>query len=190
MSALKKSAADALRAYLSASDEQRTEKLRAAAEALVDAREHFYTSDGSPDWRGRSYAYRRWVGDVYSDANIPRDELATIQAAIRYHVGNVLRDRLSPEELEDLGLRSVGPRERSVEKRTRQAATLDLFQGGPIDEPEQALEALQAVDRILARINASTLRALPADGRKDARKTLAEASEALADLEKAAGKRR
>jgi hypothetical protein len=187
---LKKTAAEHLRAAHHATDEARTSALRATAEALVDAREHFYTADGSSDWTGRSYAYRRFVGDVYTDAAVPREDLATLQAAIRYHVGNALRERLSPEDLDALGLRTVGPRERSVEKRSRQSALLAQMGGEPIETPEDALDALHTVDRILSRINASALKDLPADGRRDARSTLTEAEDLLDALLTAAGRRR
>lgn len=160
-------ASDALRAYLQVEEEDRTDLLRQAADALVGARALFYTADGSPDWRGRSYAYRRWVGDVYTEARIPREDLPTIQASVRYHVGNALRERLSSEELAEIGLRPVGPRERSVEKRTRQAHTLELFEGGPIVDAEDAEEALVVVARILRRIDGDALRSLPAARRRE-----------------------
>lgn len=183
-------AADSLRAYIHAEEEDRTSLLRRAAETLVDARAVFSTADGEPDWRGRSYAYRRWVREVYDEASLPRDELPAVQAAVRYHVGNVLRDRLSADELEDLGLRAVGPRERSVEKRTRHAQILALFEGAPISDPEEAEEAVVALCRALSRIRPEALQGLSAPSRRNVRKTLDIAGDHIEALTAATARKR
>lgn len=41
------------------------------AAIMVEARQHFSDGDG-PDWRGRSYPYRQWVGDVYGRGLVRR----------------------------------------------------------------------------------------------------------------------
>lgn len=191
LSALRSRAAELLRQY-SRSDapEAQTATLREVANVLVDARSRFYAADGTPDWRGRTYAYRRWVGEVYGEANLDAGDVSSVQAAVRYHVGNALRERLDSTTLEDLGLRSAGPRERSVEKRQRQAEVLARLMGGPITDPGEALEALHIVQRLLDRLDANAVKGLDAASRKDAREVLNHADEVVDNLAKAAGRRR
>lgn len=151
-------AADTLRKSFTGSDAERTDYLRAVAADFVAAREHFYTKEGEPDWHGRTYAYRTWVREVMSLGGVPADVLASTQAAIRYHVGNILRDRLDDDQIEALGLRKESPRERSVEKRERTSSALALVSGGQaIESLEDITAAASAVVGILRRINVSGL---------------------------------
>lgn len=62
---------------------ERARAYRAAADVMVEAREHFLTDDGEPDWRGATYAYRMWVGDVYSRSGVT-SERAKVLGAVRY----------------------------------------------------------------------------------------------------------
>ncbi|WNN93673.1 hypothetical protein SEA_CALLINALLBARBZ_23 [Arthrobacter phage CallinAllBarbz] len=133
-----------------------TDDLRAVARAFVEARAHFYTPKGDPDWTGRSHAYREWVREVMSSAHVPPSDLASLQAAIRYHVGAALREVLDAEQLADLGLRSDTPRERSVQKRERISETLNLVTGGAaLTTPSEILAALAVVEATLRRIEAT-----------------------------------
>lgn len=167
-----------LRRFATTDPADRTPILREVAVALVDAREHFFTSDGSTDWRGRTYAYRRFVGEVFAGANLPHDEVGTVQAAACYHVGNVLRERLDVETLESLGLRAESPKERSVEKRAGQADALSVVRGGTaFEDAEEIAQAVKVATILMGRVNADALRGLPAA----ARRTLAEAAEGLAE---------
>lgn len=155
---LQKVAIKALTRSLRASDAERTECLRDTARAFVDAREHFFTKEGDPDWAGRTYAYRTWVREVMSDARVPNDILSSTQAAVRYHTGNVLREKLDDDELNRLGLRKESPRERSVEKRERTSEALSLVSGGQaIDSLDDVLAATSAVIGILKRIDLTKL---------------------------------
>lgn len=150
-------AAELARALVTA-DAERTEHLRAVAEDYVSARAYFYTRDGEPDWAGRSYAYRSWVRDVTSAANVPQSELGTIQAAIRYHIGNVLRERVPQDELTSHGLRAESPRERSIEKREGTSAALRMLTGGgPIATKEEIVAASEAFARALRRVRLDDL---------------------------------
>jgi hypothetical protein len=93
-----------------------------------------------------------------SMANVPADDVTTVQAAIRYHSGNILRDRLDQDTLDSLGLRSASPRERSVEKRERNSGTLSLFgAGAPIDDVAVIESAAGLVETFLRRINLDEL---------------------------------
>lgn len=164
-----------LKKYRRAAPEARTPLLRALAECLVSAREHFEREDGSPDWKGRTYAYRTWVRDVYQDAGIPSDELATVQAAVRYHVGAVLRDRLDEETLSEYGLIERSPRERSQDRRAEKATLLSALSSR--DLHGGALLAISTAFHLLQRLEATDLDAL--DTRE---RTVVE--ETLGDLER------
>ena len=152
--------------------EERTPLLRDLAETLVDARHHFERADGSPDWKGRSYAYRVFVREVYEEARISRDEQATVQAAVRYHVSNVLRERLDADTLAEYDLQPEGSRERSQERRETKAALLSAFTGR--DFHGGTLLALQTAYTLLARVTPRDMDGLDPRSREIAEAALAE----------------
>lgn len=183
LSAIQKAAIEAISAALTSSDAARTELLRDAARLFIDARGHFFTREGEPDWLGRTYAYRTWVREVMSSAHVPGDEVSSLQAAIRYHSGNILRDRLNEEEIADLGLRKESPRERSIDKRERTSETLSIFGGGAeLGSAEEIFQLCTLTLRALARVNAETLAKLPAKERKLAREALRRVAERAEEL--------
>ena len=108
----------------------RTNTLREIAYRFVALRECYATADGEPDWRGSTYAYKRAVGEIYSMAGLAREDQYRVSNAVRYHVGEVLRETLPEETLDELGLRPAGPKARSVEKRERQRELLDAMRPG------------------------------------------------------------
>lgn len=170
---IQKAAIEAISQSLTSSDTERTALLRETARRFIDARAHFFTREGEPDWLGRTYAYRTWVREVMSAAHVPGDEVTSLQAAIRYHSGNLLRDRLDEEELGELGLRKESPRERSIEKRERSSGTLNIFGGGAeLASVEEILQLCTLTERALARVNVDSLAKLPAKDRKAAREAL------------------
>lgn len=175
---IRQAAVEGYRAALVSDEDERTVHLRDVAEAYIDAREHFYTKDGDPDWAGRSYAYRQWIRETVTLARLPQDGKQSIQAAVRYHLGNILRDRLDADTLESIGLRKESPRERSVEKRAGVSALLRLVSGGdPIENLADVLEATKAIHSALTRITPSDL---PGSDAAAAKAALAEvAAEAL-----------
>lgn len=150
LGALRRDVTRLLKKYLRTSDEERTPILRALAEDLVSAREHFTRDDGSPDWKGRSYPYRVWVRDVFADAGVPKDDLPTIQAAIRYHVGAVLRARLDEDTLAEYGLIPRSPKERSRDRRQGRTALLSALTSK--DLAGGALMALTAASTVLSKV--------------------------------------
>lgn len=160
---LHNAAVDALKAYQTGPENDRTDHLRAVARHVVAARPHFFTKDGEPDWLGRTYAYRRWIREVMTLANVPASDTSTVQAAVRYHTGAALRAKLTPEQLEDLGLRVESPRERSALKREAYNATLAIFSGGgaELTDPEEIVAALRTMEAVLRRI-------VPPTSRRDA----------------------
>lgn len=180
---LQKAAINALRSSLTASDDNRTSLLREVAKNFIDARAHFFTREGEPDWLGRTFAYRTWVREVMTSAHVPGEQVTSIQAAIRYHAGNLLRDRLNEEELDNLGLRKSSPRERSIEKRERTSGTLSLFEGGAeLNTVDEILQLCNLTQRALARVNAASLASLPAKDRKAAREALRRVAERAEEL--------
>jgi hypothetical protein len=123
---------NALRRYVSARDEdswRKTPYLRAVAEQFVILRELFLNERGEPDWRGQTWEYKQAVQEVFTLGGIPSDEHETVSAAIRYHVGNILRDKLDESEITGIGLRVAKPSERGNERRARQQETLAKLQG-------------------------------------------------------------
>lgn len=95
----------------------RTDLLRQLASVVVDLRSRFSLDDGRPDWGGRSPDYRSYIADLYTRAGVPKDKLDTIQAAMRYHVGNLIRERAPKDELLAVGLTTTAPRDRNAATR-------------------------------------------------------------------------
>lgn len=129
--------------------ERRTSLLRDIAELKIELREHYLTDDGEPDWAGKTYAYRAATRELYSQAGYAADEAQATQAAIRYHVGNLIRERVSAEELADLGLRDVSPKERAKASRDARSALLaSLQESAEPDALRSVTAALQLVKMI------------------------------------------
>lgn len=168
---LQKRSVDALRVFVSSSsdDSERTELLRTVADQFVRAREFFFNAEGEPDYLGRTGAYRRWVKETTTNAGVPREDLSNVQAAIRYHLGNILRERLDKETLEALGLRALSPKDRHTEKRGRQSSTLQLFGtgGGPISAEEDLLSVAHIMERTLQRVDLGSVAHLSPSARAE-----------------------
>ena len=95
LAALQNSAVVALRAYLQAEDsEDKTKALKQTSSLFVQARAHFFTKEGEPDWMGRTYAYRQWVREVLDTAGVDRADVTSLQSSLRYHSGAALRELL------------------------------------------------------------------------------------------------
>ncbi|UDL14800.1 hypothetical protein SEA_GRETCHEN_26 [Microbacterium phage Gretchen] len=134
---LRQRAADGMRTYLRTEGAARTIAAKEAAEALVEARTLFQARDGSPDLLGRSKDYRAFVTEAQDEAGIPRDDRASLQAAIRYHVSPLLRERYA-EEVEALGLSAGSSVERGRRRKERDAHVIALFAGGSaLDNPAE-----------------------------------------------------
>ncbi len=106
-------------------EESKTEVLRQLASVVIKIRGRFRDSEGRRDWAGRSHEYRLCAARMYEKAGVPPDSAANIQAALRYHVGNLLREEVSLEELEDLGLLAASPRERLAAARSEVSALVE-----------------------------------------------------------------
>jgi hypothetical protein len=146
----------AIRAVPEDDRERRTVLLRDLAEATVSYREHFVLSgSGATDWTGATYAYRKEIGELYTEAGYPQAEAKAIQKLARYHIANTLRERLSPSEIEAIGLRAELPRERQTELRARSAAIVAAAAVSAVQAarvPETAEERIAYLHGVLATL--------------------------------------
>ena len=108
---LEKAAIHDLR-LLIAADTKRTQLLKKFALGLVKIRQKLN------DPAGTSQAYRDAAARIYAAATIPPDSESSLQASIRYHIGNVLREEFKPEDLKAVGLSTQTPLERARAART------------------------------------------------------------------------
>lgn len=90
----------------------RTTLLQELALTLVLLRAK-HTHQGKPDYAGRSAEYRAVAASIYEQAGVPADSASTIQASVRYHIGNVLRETFAEDKLTAAGLKAASPRERA-----------------------------------------------------------------------------
>lgn len=179
----------ALKALRVAADddrELRTQLLRQVAELSVDLREHFQVAGtGSPDWAGRSWPYRDYVRNLYSDAGYTAEEAKMTQASVRYHVGNIVRTKLGAEELEDLGLREESPVDRAREQREARNALISAATES--DTSADVTRAIAAALLVLQPISAGDVAALDETGRSQAATLLGRITRRAAELTRAAG---
>lgn len=136
--------------------DRRPEALRKLAELVVDIRRHYTNENGDIDWKGRTWEYRERMRDFFEKWGVPADSEDNIQASLRYHVGNYLREALTPEELVRAGLQPTGPRQRLQNTRDELRAIVraitrseELAEG---DLPTAV--ALDAARRLLAIVDA------------------------------------
>jgi hypothetical protein len=185
-------AINSLRNYMKGAEGEKTAHLRAVAAAFVDSREHFFTPQGEPDWLGRTHAYRTWVRETMRLADVQQADLTTVQAAIRYHIGNIVRERMDADTIEGLGLRSSSPKQRSVEKRGRNSEVLSIFGNGgqELVAADEILVAVGMMEAALARVSAEAVAAMDAKTRKTIRASLEGVESRLHELAEAAGARR
>ncbi|WP_229398147.1 hypothetical protein [Micromonospora okii] len=150
---------------------RRTALYREAAGLIFDLREHFKTGSGDPDWRGATPAYREYVRSAYAETGWARDAATTAQTAIRHHISRLARERLAPDQLEDLGLRADNFAERKRDSRAATSAKLSTL--GETDPQLDAARALAAALVMVERVTAEQARELRGRGREQARAVLA-----------------
>lgn len=120
-----------------------TATYRKLAGVIVDLRKRFPNSKGTgPDWKGTTQDYRDAAQRMYDGAGVPADAVSGMQAAIRYHIGNVLRERLTEEELTQAGLSTEGPLDRARSRREAASAS------SPEDEAEWFNDTMQTLKSI------------------------------------------
>lgn len=171
-----------LRRYNAAPDEEATALFRSIAECLVEVRGKFSRPDGSPDWKGHTWAYRSFVRDLYDDAGIQRAEQPRIQAAVRYHIGSVLRERLDDATLAEYELIPKSPRERSQDRRGNRTALLNALTAREVSGG--SLLALSAAYTLLSKLSLDDLETLDGREREVAAATLADLERRVRQLRK------
>lgn len=125
--------------------------LRSIARKMVDAREQFTLKDGSPDWRGRSKDYRDWIGDAFTQAGV--EDRHSLQSALRYHTGLILRERLRADELAEHGFIAKSPREQMNERRAQMAEIYNFVTGtAPISDAEGRKQAAAIIQHLIKRV--------------------------------------
>ncbi len=113
-----------------AHEEYDVEQMKKAAGLLIDFRLMFNDSHGRPDLGGKSYGYRQAIADVVTGAGIVPMDKGSVMAAVRYHAGNILRDRYTAEELADYGLLPVKPVQRQQAERAANSRALRAAENG------------------------------------------------------------
>lgn len=112
---------ETLRAYLDQGG-TRTDLLRDAGHDVADLRSMFTRND-APDWSGRSRDYQHAMSEVYDRLGVKGKARENLQFSVRFHTGNVIRERAEADDLEAAGLDTVSPRDRILRNRAAQAAT-------------------------------------------------------------------
>lgn len=165
--------------------ERRTQLYREIARATVDLREHFLSPEGAPDWAGRTWAYREYVREQYSRAGYSRDEARPVQTSVRYHVSTRVREQLSAEELEDLGLRAEDITARMRESRELKSALLASLDPPNNNDSPDVKRALAGAYLVLRRIPIAEVGALRGAAREQARTILGQIAETVTTLRRA-----
>lgn len=174
-----------MRGYISHEGPERTLHAKEVAEALIDARTHFFTRDGEPDYLGRSHEYRAWVSSALDAASVPKADRSSLQAAIRYHVSPMLRDRFG-DEVSALGLEPGSTVERARRRKERDARLIGLFSGGgEVTELDDVLLIAAASRLAVRRVSGlpgadDSNRALAEDDFKRLEKAVADARKRIA----------
>lgn len=156
-----RAATRALRKAAVAEGAERTRLLRYTADLLVDLRALHSDAEGRPDWRGKSYAYRDAVRDIYAGAGLPAESGDATKTALRYHIGVALRERLSTDDLASAGLSQLDPRDRQAHRRA------ELEEAGP-QSPERIIANLSLFSRRLDDANSSKVSQHDLDRVRDA----------------------
>lgn len=158
----------------------RTSLLRKLAPVIVELRSRYTLEDGRPDWGGRSPEYRAQMASLYNRAGVPKDQLDTVQAAMRYHIGNLLRERASSDELLSVGLTATAPRQRNSASREAVAA-LAAAAGGKTPRADVDRLAVYA-QAILDFLDEAAINRLPADRSRVAQMALERVRERAEEL--------
>lgn len=148
MSRVTAAAEKALTALQAAVESPSTTSNRAAAEAIIRLRRQF-KHEGAPDWAGRSPEYRDTIERLYRQAGVPSDSESNMQANLRYHIGNALREAAPREDLMALGMAVEGPLGRMTKQRAEnprpRKARLPTVTTEPLTLAALALSAIEAI---------------------------------------------
>lgn len=133
--------------------------MHSASEALVELRLLYTNRDGMPDLGGSSFEYRQAVGQGLSDAGVTPETRPKVLAALRYHVGNRLRERFTADELADYGMLAKKPAERQQAERAHLASIVRVATNprAEVTEPDDVVSALQMAVQILNNVTLTGL---------------------------------
>ena len=101
--------------------EKTTPLLRGLARDFVMLRGEFRDDEGTTDWRGKTWDYRTFVGELYDASGVDHEVRYKLQTGLRYHVSNELRKQVPADELDEVGLITSSARTRQGEARRLQA---------------------------------------------------------------------
>ncbi|MDG4792714.1 hypothetical protein [Micromonospora sp. WMMD1082] len=149
---------------------RRTALYREAAQWAFDLREYFLTAENEPDWSGRTGAYKAHLRDLYDRAGYSREDAATVQVAVRYHLGRLVRDRLGAATVTELGLTPGGYVERKREARQATLAELDAVRNAA-SSPDVS-RAIAGALVVLQRVSVAEVAELHGTARTQARTVL------------------
>lgn len=129
--------------------------VKEAASLVIDARSGFFlTPSGHPDYAGRSYAYRQWYGDIIRSLNMEEKDRAKLQSRMRFHMANIIRDRLNDEELKDAGLMKIKPVERGHHNYAQRSKIYKMVtETDPLDDPLDRELAMSLIQHLQDRLN-------------------------------------
>jgi len=134
-----------------------TAAMRDAAGYTIDLRELFLNKDGLPDYGGRSWPYREAMNEALDYARMGSDERPRVMSTLRYHISNLLRERLTAEQLADYGMQPVTAIERQREDRKIRARMARIAsRGDRISSVSEAEIALRGVVNLLRNIERAT----------------------------------
>lgn len=123
-----------------------------AAGLLAEVRiNHFMSNDGSPDYQGRSWAYRTWFGELLDSLNLSADDRTKLQGRLRFHTGNALREKVPAEELEAHGLKRVSPMQRGKANYEQRSTPHRILRSGQRLSSNEELEDVTEILEGLAR---------------------------------------
>jgi hypothetical protein len=148
--------------------EQTTGNYQACARETASLRS-LVVYEGRPDWRGQSPEYKDRISHLYRMAEMPSDSQGNIQANLRYHVGNAVRELAPDYDIEALGLSKDSPLDRARKSRSKARST---------DETSPAALVASALRQLRTARSAG----VTADMAPSLGKIIREATDALADL--------
>ena len=125
-----------------------------AANKVLDLRETYTTKEGLTDYKGSSYGYRQKIREILNRLNMEESERTALLAGVRYHLGNQLRLRLTPDELETHKLLKTSPKERQLADRRATAKSLRVAElGEKVQKPNEVIAALRLVSVTLENLD-------------------------------------
>ena len=125
-----------------------------AANKVLDLRETYTTKEGLTDYKGSSYGYRQKIREILNSLNVEESERTALLAGVRYHLGNQLRLRLTPDELETHNLLKTSPKERQLADRRATAKSLRVAElDEKVQKPNEVIAALRLVSVTLENLD-------------------------------------